>query len=375
MGYDIDIEGLCRIRDVDLKTAKTLISAAPKRRPDRPTLLEISGYPHYENVASNILAFYLDPAEVHGLGSLLLDALLHLLDPDARGPLSNVNVDREVGTNTGKKLDLLITSDSHIFAIENKIFARPYNPFQEYAKLVASQTGNRKAFKRILGLFAPSGEIGHGFVFLSYKHLISAVRSNLGHYTRGADARYILFLSDFLDTIENLQRGTRMDKEWISFLGQNYDDFLALEKQIGNFKYEMRLKVEELATSIVVPVPIEHKFWREKAYLEDTVYYEIKCPNGLTVVIEGTISPRGWMINIFPRKQEEGELGRVIELTQLLGIPFLEEDYGDSRRLTYQPKFDYEEPIGTVGSHLQAILDKIIGYLEPDKAMPSTIQH
>ena len=31
------------------------------------TFMEISGYPHYENVCSNILSFYLNPANEHGL--------------------------------------------------------------------------------------------------------------------------------------------------------------------------------------------------------------------------------------------------------------------------------------------------------------------
>ena len=34
--------------------------------PRNLTFMQIAGYPHYENVCSNILAFYLDPAEEHG---------------------------------------------------------------------------------------------------------------------------------------------------------------------------------------------------------------------------------------------------------------------------------------------------------------------
>ena len=46
------------------------------RRPERlPTFMEVAGYPHYENVCSNILAFFFDPSKPHGLGTLFLDAL------------------------------------------------------------------------------------------------------------------------------------------------------------------------------------------------------------------------------------------------------------------------------------------------------------
>lgn len=46
-----------------------------KRLPPSPrefTFMQVAGYPHYENVCSNILAFYLDPQEEHGLGDLVL---------------------------------------------------------------------------------------------------------------------------------------------------------------------------------------------------------------------------------------------------------------------------------------------------------------
>ena len=38
--------------------------------------MEIGGYPHYENVCSNFLAFFFNPERPHGLGSLFLDALV-----------------------------------------------------------------------------------------------------------------------------------------------------------------------------------------------------------------------------------------------------------------------------------------------------------
>ena len=49
--------------------------ALPETKRSR-TFMEVSGYPHYENVCSNILRFYLDPAAEHGLSDLLLSAFL-----------------------------------------------------------------------------------------------------------------------------------------------------------------------------------------------------------------------------------------------------------------------------------------------------------
>ena len=43
------------------------IKSGPARR---KTFMDISGYPHYENVVSNILSFYFDDSEEHGMKDL-----------------------------------------------------------------------------------------------------------------------------------------------------------------------------------------------------------------------------------------------------------------------------------------------------------------
>lgn len=105
-------------------------------RVERPrTFMEIAGYPHYENVCSNILKFFMDPEESHGLGTLVLDALARAakIDVTEGSMSSNVSVDREISTDAGNRIDILITSDTHSILIENKIHAVANNPFKDYA--------------------------------------------------------------------------------------------------------------------------------------------------------------------------------------------------------------------------------------------------
>ncbi len=107
-------------------------------RVERPrTFMEIAGYPHYENVCSNILAFFMDPEESHGLGTLVLDALASVGNIAANGGVwGNVSVEREVVTRAGNRVDILITSDDHAVLIENKIFAAVHNPFPDYSRFL-----------------------------------------------------------------------------------------------------------------------------------------------------------------------------------------------------------------------------------------------
>ena len=55
-----------------------LISELPETSVARKNLIEIAGYPKWENVNSNLLAFYFDEKEEHGFNRLFLNSLLDL---------------------------------------------------------------------------------------------------------------------------------------------------------------------------------------------------------------------------------------------------------------------------------------------------------
>jgi hypothetical protein len=71
--YDTSID---RMELGDITRLLDEFSRLPQLTRVEPTILEIAGYPHYENVASNILAFFLDPKKGHGLGRIVLESLL-----------------------------------------------------------------------------------------------------------------------------------------------------------------------------------------------------------------------------------------------------------------------------------------------------------
>lgn len=47
--------------------------------------MDVAGFPSRENVCSNILAFYLNPAAEHGLGDLLLTISVQDVSTEATG--------------------------------------------------------------------------------------------------------------------------------------------------------------------------------------------------------------------------------------------------------------------------------------------------
>ena len=104
------------------------------------TFFDISGYPHYENVISNILAFFFDANEEHGLKDLWIKSLLECYNKNAETniqPGEFEKIEREHTTEENKRLDLIILLNNAIVAIENKIYAKTSNnPFDEYHKEV-----------------------------------------------------------------------------------------------------------------------------------------------------------------------------------------------------------------------------------------------
>ena len=57
--------------------------------------MEIARYPHFENVCSNILAFYLQPSNNHGFGTLFLDVLVTLINEEMVTDGGDIDVRRE----------------------------------------------------------------------------------------------------------------------------------------------------------------------------------------------------------------------------------------------------------------------------------------
>ena len=100
------------------------------------TFMEVSGYPHYENVCSNILSFYLKPKEEHKLDDLVVKALIKTiqLKTNIRDiNSSNFDVFREYTTQKGNRIDIVLKNDEIVIGIENKIKASVYNDLEDYA--------------------------------------------------------------------------------------------------------------------------------------------------------------------------------------------------------------------------------------------------
>jgi len=327
-------------------------------RVERPrTFMEIAGYPHYENVCSNILAFFMDPKESHGLGTLVLDALASAsgIATADEGVGGNVSVEREVRTAAGNRIDILITSDNHATLLENKIYANVNNPFDDYVRHLDLNYGKLIGHKILLTVFPTSEGSDWGFRNLTYEEFVEQIRSRLGHYISDADTRHLTMFLDFLNTLENLHRGTRMNEGFVKLLAERSDDIENFFADLKNFRAELREKVQELRDLIEVEqhTAVEQDILREPVgTLSDVLYQNILLSDDLPVAINTAVSPHGWEIKIFVRRG--GNRSKLRELLERLGIPFEE-----GQRFIYPTRFAYDENLDQISLVLQDLIDKI----------------
>ena len=108
------------------------------------TFMQVSGYPHFENVCSNILAFLFSSDESHGFSDLFIKSLLEAANTSIPMPQENILVEREVLTKTNKRIDLVLSNDSIVVGIENKIFSSVYNDLEDYKNTIIEIALERK---------------------------------------------------------------------------------------------------------------------------------------------------------------------------------------------------------------------------------------
>lgn len=318
--------------------------------------MEISGYPHYENVCSNILAFFFDPKKPHGLGTLFLDAIARVGSiKDRVGAVrGEIKVEREVQTGAGNFIDIILRSDSHAILIENKIYARIANPLADYATCL-DEYGRKYNYKFLLTLSPVRNTDSFGNI--TYAQFVKEIRGLLGCYVAGADTHYLMFMLDFLNTLDYLHGGKVMNPELVKFLKNHSQDVARFLKDINAFKEELRGKVKGLAGLISVDSNSNVSQWkyREKNGLFDVLVHDITLLQGFVIAIDTVVSFDGWRIEVFPRKKIHDQ--KTQDLLQTLDLQAKEQ----KGRYMLPRRFAYTTDLGKIAQDVQDVVDKISG--------------
>lgn len=296
-------------------------ASLPKAK-SRATFLEIAGYPHYENVASNLLAFLLDAEAEHEMGDLVMSALLSAVDLKDAATRPN-QITREYGTGSGR-IDLLIQTDTHVVGIENKFFHHVANDLADYARSIESLcSGGQKPLKLILGLHPVSTQIlKDGFISLTYRQLWDQVRGELGHRLSQANAKWVTLLNEFIQTTENLTGMNTELQENDKFFINNHEIIEDLIQERNAFWRRLGGRLNLLRQSLLEDSKEVLGRLRREPWIYQGCCLVLEFGTGSDdyLKLDLHINPDGWCLTLFGQtKTAHPALIHAVEQTDVLG--------------------------------------------------------
>ena len=209
-----------------LKALLGKIAELPSPEEKEATIFSIGARGHFENPTTDVLAFFLDNNASHGLGSTALEALLELL-PDEVSSSLNANLvstpEREVATENGNRIDLLLESDEWGMVLENKIFHNQNNPFDDYEACAVKRYGNKQLVYVVL---SPSGNAPSGWHGVSYPALVNALKGKLAAcFISQPMNKWLVLLREFILHLEQLMtNGSEVSEQTSEFVLEHLDE-------------------------------------------------------------------------------------------------------------------------------------------------------
>jgi PD-(D/E)XK nuclease superfamily len=230
----------------DLESLRSFLNEVEKHITIKePTLFAVGGRGHYENPASDLLAFFFRPNGEHGLGSLFLSTYLECIGQEPHRFMDVVSVEREVVIDGGR-IDLKILGQDWCLIIENKIYHGLSNPLEDYEAHANKSGKGTKIFSILLPDRIATPDLWKP-VF--YKDYCQKLRERMA--TKFFDApfsKWHIFAREFILHMENELYNPPMKPEDAKFVEDNADKFVEAQKLSGQYqefvREELKRKLE-----------------------------------------------------------------------------------------------------------------------------------
>jgi len=280
-----------------LNALQDFFSRLPEPPRREASFFEISGFPHHENVMSNVLAFFLDSR--NGLDRLLLDAFLSFGKPPKHLDFARPTLIREARTPNGNRIDILVIENvgrlsgtrgvdcDSALIIENKIQAALDNDLDDYWAYPLAPDDKKLGI--VLSLY-PLLTLHPHFSNVTYAELTKALEENVGKYFAKAQPRALFLLRELLLHFKNLSGGHSMDP-LISFFLQNKEHFLRAAQTIQSVQQHIEAQVDEFAARHGFSVGAARSNVYKYVYLDPEKTYSFTIVYGpLLTEVGGSIS-------------------------------------------------------------------------------------
>lgn len=206
------------------KYENLLLKAQQYKMPEREmTIFDTALKNHHENPITELLAFFLDPNEKHGLDSSFYDGFIGAIKYHEQysefefGQI--LRVITQQSTDKGNRIDLWFETDTALVIVEVKVYHIQNNPFKDYmnwgrkkiAEINKANAGSEIKKQLVTVVFSPSGESSEeDWYGISYSEFTAECRQALGAQIIqnplnkwGIFARdFLLHLNSFMDLLE-----------------------------------------------------------------------------------------------------------------------------------------------------------------------------
>lgn len=316
-----------------------------------PTFMEVLGNPHWENVWSNILAFFLDDSNGHGMKNLWAKSLLECAKKKSpsgcdkyENDISNIDAIREYHTKKGKSIDILVHGDNYVIGIENKVYSGVHNPLDDYVETIDKEAkGTEAGLERtpvyiLLTLCEVSekelrenSRNHEKWINVLYNDYFEQILDNFGKYMDEADEKWTIFMKDFIKTAKKRIGGgenMKLDSDTVKFMKEKENDISKFLDWTDDVKASLKSKVVEIRREIERTEDIRDlyeysegaKVKRLKVWDYSPVKSDLYACTGIDVKFEGgkrtlvaeIILDYEWRIFIWERDHEDDSRGREI---------------------------------------------------------------
>lgn len=319
----------------------------------QPTFLELSGYPHYENVCSNILAFFFDTSNPHNLKDLFIKSLVQSVFKDTvwEGNLETISISREYKADENKRIDLVIETLDSVFVIENKIFHWLHNDLQLYKRTIDRNYLDKNKVYLVLSI--KKENVDNDFIAITYDEFFSKLKNNFGYYSINANNKYILYLFDFIKTIENLNKMNDVNSKMVDFFIENKNEIDELINEKTIIYKQLYNECNTILSLVSDEFPNFYKKW---IWEKNTIVFDFKVGDRI-IAIDCTVDLDKIDCDIFDRKGFG--IYEILDELELIKNNSFEKNGRGYQLLTKESKFYQIDKVEII-TFLEKILQQII---------------
>ena len=252
----------------------------------------------------------------------------------------NFQINREVSTINKGRIDILIETDNQVIGIENKIFHHLNNDLKDYSDSINLWAGNKDEKKdtvKIILSLKKENE-SDGFVSITYNEYWKIIKERLGSHMSTSSQKWLLYLVDFMASIEQL-KGENVE------LDTNDNFFIKNEERVNtlvNARNEFIKKLNNMVKILLEKVDKSKECERQWIYAKSCLVHDFNF-DGNSIAFDLYISAQGWKLQLFGRNDKSQKYLKELVLCSPFLKKSLEEDGSRFKIDKYDLKMDLDE--------------------------------